>query len=64
MKEDYPENTLIGSLMKARIAFGMMLMRAGAEIVMKNSNSYKIYIKHNEKLETIGELIKYAEQGK
>lgn len=58
MSEQYPEDTFIGSLRKARTVFGMALIRIGAEIVMKNSSKYNLYVKHNGKIELLGELEK------
>lgn len=58
MSSEYPENTFIGSLRKARTQFGLMFIRLGAEIVMSNSESYKLYLKHNGKMKLVGELSK------
>lgn len=55
---EHPDNTFVGALRKARTEIGFMLIRVGAEIAMKNTDSYKLYLKHNGKLELVGELTK------
>lgn len=61
MSEEYPENTFIGALHKAREAFGMALIRIGADIVMKNNDTVKLYIKYGGEMEIIGTVEKTVE---
>lgn len=56
--EEYPPNTFLGSLRKARGEIGMALIRIGASIAIKNNEKLKIYMKQGGKVELLGELEK------
>lgn len=43
---------------KLRESWGMLFIRLGAVILLKHKDSYKLYMKHNGKMELLGELDK------